>query len=174
MAEWLKALAWKACIRETVSWVRIPLPPPILVRRCSRSFAKPPQIGDFFAPRRAIATQGRGDFRAILTAGQLGDWKSKVATMPELIGRQFAVYPDGQVRKITSASETQVKGYGMGESVYTSSFRGDAYCVRARVKYNQPQDTNEVCTKLVKWSDHELVALDEHSGNVVQWWIERP
>jgi hypothetical protein len=29
MAEWLKALAWKACIRETVSWVRIPLPPPI-------------------------------------------------------------------------------------------------------------------------------------------------
>ena len=29
MAEWLKALAWKACIRETVSWVRIPLPPPL-------------------------------------------------------------------------------------------------------------------------------------------------
>jgi hypothetical protein len=28
VAEWLKALAWKACIRETVSWVRIPLPPP--------------------------------------------------------------------------------------------------------------------------------------------------
>src|SRR2546423_15284701 len=30
MAEWLKALAWKACIRETVSWVRIPPPPPVL------------------------------------------------------------------------------------------------------------------------------------------------
>ena len=29
MAEWLKAHAWKACIRETVSWVRIPLPPPV-------------------------------------------------------------------------------------------------------------------------------------------------
>src|SRR5262245_27846585 len=28
MAEWLKAHAWKACIRATVSWVRIPLPPP--------------------------------------------------------------------------------------------------------------------------------------------------
>jgi hypothetical protein len=36
MAEWLKAHAWKACIRETVSWVRIPLPPP---RLCSRLFA---------------------------------------------------------------------------------------------------------------------------------------
>src|SRR6202167_6675844 len=29
VAEWLKALAWKACIRETVSWVRIPPPPPM-------------------------------------------------------------------------------------------------------------------------------------------------
>ena len=29
VAEWLKALAWKACIRETVSRVRIPLSPPI-------------------------------------------------------------------------------------------------------------------------------------------------
>src|SRR3979490_2270580 len=28
MAEWLKAHAWKACVRETVPWVRIPLPPP--------------------------------------------------------------------------------------------------------------------------------------------------
>src|SRR5215510_4268027 len=31
MAEWLKAHAWKACIRETVSWVRIPLPPPVFI-----------------------------------------------------------------------------------------------------------------------------------------------
>ena len=30
VAEWLKALAWKACIRETVSWVRIPPSPPRL------------------------------------------------------------------------------------------------------------------------------------------------
>ncbi len=28
VAEWLKAHAWKACIRETVSRVRIPLSPP--------------------------------------------------------------------------------------------------------------------------------------------------
>src|SRR5262249_22183857 len=33
MAEWLKAHAWKACIRATVSWVRIPLPPPTDGRR---------------------------------------------------------------------------------------------------------------------------------------------
>ena len=28
VAEWLKAHAWNACVRETVPWVRIPLPPP--------------------------------------------------------------------------------------------------------------------------------------------------
>jgi hypothetical protein len=31
VAEWLKAHAWKACIRETVSRVRIPLSPPYIV-----------------------------------------------------------------------------------------------------------------------------------------------
>ena len=30
MAEWLKAHAWKVCIREIVSWVRIPLSPPLI------------------------------------------------------------------------------------------------------------------------------------------------
>ena len=28
MAEWLKAHAWKACVGETLPWVRIPLSPP--------------------------------------------------------------------------------------------------------------------------------------------------
>ena len=28
VAEWLKAHAWKVCLRETVTRVRIPLPPP--------------------------------------------------------------------------------------------------------------------------------------------------
>src|ERR1700690_2563240 len=32
VAEWLKAHAWKACLRETVTWVRIPLPPPLSLR----------------------------------------------------------------------------------------------------------------------------------------------
>src|SRR4051812_46483922 len=36
MAEWLKAHAWKACVRETVPWVRIPLSPP---QTLSPSFA---------------------------------------------------------------------------------------------------------------------------------------
>src|SRR5260370_14441003 len=30
VAEWLKAHAWKACLRETLTWVRIPPPPPCI------------------------------------------------------------------------------------------------------------------------------------------------
>ena len=33
MAEWLKAHAWKACLGETLTWVRIPLSPPRLRSR---------------------------------------------------------------------------------------------------------------------------------------------
>jgi hypothetical protein len=39
MAEWLKAHAWKACLGETLTWVRIPLSPP----SNPRSFG-PPRI----------------------------------------------------------------------------------------------------------------------------------
>src|ERR1039458_4599122 len=31
MAEWLKAHAWKACLGETLTWVRIPLSPPLIL-----------------------------------------------------------------------------------------------------------------------------------------------
>ena len=31
MAEWFKAHAWKACLGETLSWVRIPLSPPFFL-----------------------------------------------------------------------------------------------------------------------------------------------
>src|SRR5216683_8215992 len=36
MAEWLKAHAWKACVRETVPWVRIPLSPPDIIEIYSK------------------------------------------------------------------------------------------------------------------------------------------
>ena len=121
---------------------------------------------------RIIADRG-GDFRAILTAKQVVDWPKRTVTAAEVTGKRFAVYPDGDERTIASPDKTEVKGYGMGESVFASSFRGDLYCVRERVKYAQPQTTDETCVDLVKWSDGELLALDKQSGNVLQWWVER-
>jgi hypothetical protein len=41
------------------------------------------------------------------------------------------------------------------------------------VKYNQPETTNEVCRRLVEWSDHELLAINPQDGEVTQWWVER-
>ena len=53
MAEWLKAHAWKACVRETVPWVRIPLSPPACPRPCilrTRSSAiEPGNSSDLFS-----------------------------------------------------------------------------------------------------------------------------
>src|SRR4051794_26720848 len=33
MSEWLKEHAWKACVGETLPWVRIPLSPPAFAKR---------------------------------------------------------------------------------------------------------------------------------------------
>ena len=52
--------------------------------------------------------------------------------------------------------------------------RDSSYCMRARVKYNQPETTDEVCERLIKWSDDELLGLDPKSGEVLQWWVAHP
>jgi hypothetical protein len=66
VAEWLKAHAWKACLRETVTWVRIPLPPPPSVLMHSLGFesgCKKRRIGaaslpDLWTLRGALGTRG--------------------------------------------------------------------------------------------------------------------
>jgi hypothetical protein len=136
---------------------------------CIADFLEAPQTSQ--CPQRPIPLRD-DDWRAILVRAQLACRQTKTAALPDLSGKQFAVYPDGDLRKVVSADKTEVKGYGIGESLLTSAFRGDLYCVRARVKYNQPETTDEVCSRLVEWSDHELLAVDPQTGNVLQWWIE--
>ena len=46
------------------------------------------------------------------------------------------------------------------------------FCIHDRVKYQRPTDTNKVCTTLLRWSPHEVLALDSKSGKVTQWWVE--
>src|SRR5579871_4244345 len=48
MAEWLKAHAWKACVRETVPWVRIPLSPPLFKIRHARALVECSALLQFF------------------------------------------------------------------------------------------------------------------------------
>ena|GEM_PF-3492141 len=60
MAEWLKAHAWKACLGETLTWVRIPLSPPYfqLLSACRNQFAitlRLSAISATFEPASAIS-----------------------------------------------------------------------------------------------------------------------
>jgi tetratricopeptide (TPR) repeat protein/pimeloyl-ACP methyl ester carboxylesterase len=112
------------------------------------------------------------DFRTIFTASQLGDWQARTFSVSELIGRRFAVYPSGDLQTILSEDKTKVEAYGLGEMVDPSSFRDGRYCLRGRVKFRQPANTDETCVALVRWSTHEALALDEQTGKVVQWWVE--
>ena len=55
MAEWLKAHAWKACVRETVPWVRIPLSPPdvvVIVKLYQKLINQPPDQTPFVPPNK--------------------------------------------------------------------------------------------------------------------------
>src|SRR5712675_2430077 len=45
MAEWLKAHAWKACLGETLTWVRIPLSPPAFLLFRFTALQPHPSVG---------------------------------------------------------------------------------------------------------------------------------
>jgi pimeloyl-ACP methyl ester carboxylesterase len=113
------------------------------------------------------------DFRTMFTSAQLGDWKAKKLSAEDVIGKEFAVYPTGYLYKIVSESQTEMKDYEFGDGLVTSSFRDGTYCVRGRIEYQLPVSTDEVCTTLVRWSSREVLALDEKSGTVLQWWVEQ-
>jgi tetratricopeptide (TPR) repeat protein/pimeloyl-ACP methyl ester carboxylesterase len=114
-----------------------------------------------------------GDFRTIFAAAQLKGRAGQAVSPSELIGKRFAVYPNGDVQTIVSAARTKVEGYGMGETEDASAFRDGLYCITPRVKFRQPAGTDETCVSLVRWSPREVLALDRTSGNVVQWWVEQ-
>lgn len=138
---------------------------------CIADFLESPHTGR--CERRHIPLEV-GDFRGIIVEQQISRRHLEAATLAELEDRPFAVYPQGEVRDIVSAEQTEVRGFGIGDGTQSSSFSGDSYCMRARVKFNQPETTDEICERLVKWSDDEILGLDPKSGKVLQWWVARP
>ena len=62
MAEWLKAHAWKACLGESLTWVRIPPAPPVPSRE--------PAIGP---PQGHKAPSSCAIFRMLSEPQRLGD-----------------------------------------------------------------------------------------------------
>ncbi len=138
---------------------------------CIADFLDSPRTGQ--CPSRRISLDV-DEFRGIVDARQLTKRHLSVATLEDLKGRQFAVYPQGELRSVISSTQTDVKGYGIGDSRQNSAFRAGSYCVRGRVKFNQPETTDEICERLMKWSDDELIGLDAKDGRVLQWWVAYP
>ena len=66
MAEWLKAHAWKACLGETLTWVRIPLSPPEHSGQTTTRF--PERTGRRVAVVRVLDSQRIWGYRSIFTA----------------------------------------------------------------------------------------------------------
>src|ERR1700687_2654802 len=79
MAEWLKAHAWKACLLERVTWVRIPLSPPYSLDcreirlPCSENRAKSLQFLNFCSetgPEKVSRFTPLASFHAFFSGGQ--------------------------------------------------------------------------------------------------------
>jgi hypothetical protein len=75
MAEWLKAHAWKACVRETVPWVRIPLSPPSEPK--SLYFSALPDVG-CLAAHIPAHTSEEAETRSILMRGSRSAQRSRL------------------------------------------------------------------------------------------------
>lgn len=135
---------------------------------CIANFLERPRTS--LCAQQRIAVPGT-DFRAILIESQLQGRLARSATLADVAGKEFAVYPKGVLNTVMDAASTEVKAYGIGNTTLPSSFRSGLYCVRGRVKYNQPENTNEVCSRLVQWSNRELLAIDPQDGTVSQWWV---
>src|SRR3982751_5271285 len=88
VAEWLKAHAWKVCIPETVSRVRIPLPP--LFAMEAKYFTRFPS---FSWPSRLCSHEGEVVGEEL--SGHWIDKASKVACLGRLGGEHLREFADG-------------------------------------------------------------------------------
>src|SRR5579863_8797196 len=87
MAEWLKAHAWKACLLERVTWVRIPLSPPVFLA-CPGA----PEHGN--ACRRASAGELQLSSQLTQQALEMRAWSKSRARSP-FSGNGFLPAGDG-------------------------------------------------------------------------------
>jgi hypothetical protein len=66
MSEWLKEHAWKACVGETLPWVRIPLSPPAHIPRFFQCFCANHEEHDFLCQVLVVA-ESLNDSRLLMS-----------------------------------------------------------------------------------------------------------
>ena|GEM_PF-3438516 len=89
MAEWLKAHAWKACLGETLTWVRIPLSPPYKSGLSAKNRPYPSELAELAAISNPARKRDRKTgllyissrrFPALFSEGQTGSPGFKTQT----------------------------------------------------------------------------------------------
>lgn len=128
--------------------------------RCIAAFIENPSSSPCAPPPLSNA-----DFRSIIGLDQVVKAESKtIASAEPLVGKKFLAYTLSArvTQHYEYASTTQRKhmeGTGVkGEAV---SFRKDLHCIGSQ------------CTKLVQWSDGQILEFDAKDGRLVGWWLER-
>src|SRR5258707_3093313 len=132
MAEWLKAHAWKACVRETVPWVRIPLsPPPFALagfgwQATLLDGAKGVSRSSSRSAGRLMTTKPKCPANTIESAA--GSHRFDVAVLRDVAGekvfaRGAAYHEDGQV-EIVTFDRTRVLARVIGSEVYRCELVG--------------------------------------------------
>jgi tetratricopeptide (TPR) repeat protein/pimeloyl-ACP methyl ester carboxylesterase len=135
-------------------------------RQCITAFLKAPSTTQ--CPPRKIAS---ADFRTTFFAKQITDLKSRIVDPASLVGKEFAAYPSGEILTIASADSTILKSAEAGERTVPSAFRDGKFCVRQKVRFRRPINTDEHCYIIVKWSDRELFLMNPQASRVIHWAV---
>lgn len=127
---------------------------------CLRAFLDNPTATVACAPPKLVNT----DFRSIASMTQVADLAGKrIDQATPLVGRQFVAYTlqdmDNKHFDYVSPTErvTMQSDQEMREPV---AFRDGQHCA------------GQVCSVLVRWSDHEVLEFDPLSGGIRAWWTE--
>ena len=104
------------------------------------------------------------DFRSVVNIRQVADAEQKlVASGTSFAGRKFAAYDLDEVFQhfdyVTPVQRELLTVYVRKREAI--SFRNGLHCVA------------KACTKLVRWSDSEMLQFDPASGNLKAWWVRR-
>jgi tetratricopeptide (TPR) repeat protein len=138
-----------------------------LYRDCIVAFLGSPKTA--LCPYRRLPS---ADFRTVFTSRQLPDIGSRQIDPATLVGKEFASYPTPQLHTILSTNSTLLIGHEAGQRTVPSEFRDGRYCVRERIRFQWPVDTNEHCYIIARWSMGEMMLVDGQQ-KTSEWWVEK-
>ena len=111
-------------------------------------------------PPRLVNT----DFRSITSLTDVaGANAQRITSAAPLVGRKFVAYTLQDVDNKHFdyvARDERVTMLTRSETRERVTFRGGLQCV------------GQVCSVLVRWSDHEILEFNSESGAIRAWWIE--